>query len=74
MLRATAEQIERVMDRAREHSKECRSQGIEPTEPERFLIEAFEVILRGDADDGDVGKSRDDYYQRRTYSGNYNEP
>jgi hypothetical protein len=74
MLRATAEQIERVMDSAREHSTKCSIQGIEPTPPEKFLIEAFEVVLREDSDQGDTAKAREDLFTKRQYARNYQEP
>jgi hypothetical protein len=74
MLRANAEQIERIFDRAKEHSKECSIQGIEPTPPEKFLIEAFEVVLRENDDDGDADRARDDLFTKRQYARNYQEP
>ena len=74
MLRATTEQAALAMAMGKRHVDSCRWFGIEPGPADKVLIEAFEIVLRGDADDGDAGKSRDDLFTRRQYARNYTEP
>jgi hypothetical protein len=73
MLRANAEQAALAMGMAKKYVESCRFFAVDPGPPEKVLIEAFDVVLRGDASDGDAGKSRDDLFTRRTYARNYTE-
>jgi hypothetical protein len=74
MLRANAEQAELAMGMAKRHVDSCRWFGIEPGPADKVLIEAFEIVLRGDADDAsgaDVAKN--DFYLSRRYGPRYTE-
>jgi hypothetical protein len=74
MLRATTEQSALAMAMAKKYVESCRFFAVDPGPPEKVLIEAFDVVLRSDADDGDAGKSRDDLFTKRQYARNYTEP
>lgn len=74
MLRASREQIETAMDKAKKHMDACRFLEIETEPPERVLTEALTVVLAGDVSDGDAGKARDDLFLKRNYGRNYQEP
>ncbi len=74
MLRATTEQAERAMGMAKKYVESCRFFAVDPGPPEKVLIEAFDVVLRGNADVGDVGDvAKNDFYTRRQYGPRYTE-
>jgi hypothetical protein len=70
---ATPEQNARAMAKARDWWNMCRKLEVTPAEASRVLKEALEMEISGEADGGDAGKERDDYFTRRRYAPQYTE-
>lgn len=71
---ASPEQNARAMVKAKDFVRICKRLGVETTELPRVLREALEMEISGEADGADAGKSHDDYFTRRQYGRNYQEP